>query len=201
MRPDDHRDTDRPVVRVDHGPSDHREGGGSDRRPHPARIPVRLSRAGLSLLLLLALGGGLGTADRLCGVVAPEEALQAFTFGGPDDDGADIGGSAFRVWLLNQSRLPQRLLGVDSPLGDAPLLRDGVRVGLPLTVPAGGSTAGTFPLGGTTAPQSFSLPVTIALACGSPRVTGLDDTVYLTFDAGPGTPRQQARVEGSFGRC
>ncbi len=139
--------------------------------------------------------------DRLCGVLPPEQALQAYTLGGPGDGGDGTRGNALRVELLNQSRLPQRLLGVASPLGDAAILRDGVPLTLPLTIPAGGSTTGTFPLGGTTPPQTFSLPVTIVIACGSPRVTGVDPDVYLSFDAGAGTARQQTNVQGSFGHC
>ncbi len=151
--------------------------------------------------------------DRLCGLVPPEQALQALqvaqpytanqpdTGGQPDQGVPAGGGNAVRVLLENVSRLPQRLLGVDTPLGETTVLHNGVPLALPATLPAGGATTGTFPLGGATPPDTFTYPVTVVIRCGSSRVTGPSTTLYVSFDAGPGTARQQTNVQGNFGRC
>lgn len=138
--------------------------------------------------------------DRVCGVVPAEEALLAYALPSDDEDGARLEGShafAVQLALANVTRSPQRVVSIDSPLGATTVEQDGKPLPLPFTVPTG-----TFPVGGSNSPGHSILEATVVVACGSSRVTGPDNTVYVSFDASPGTPRQRTEVDGSsFGRC
>lgn len=137
--------------------------------------------------------------DRACAVVAPEQALVVEAFAGdPPVVGPDpsSGSTAMlTVRVDNRSVLPQRLLGLETPLGTVTTEREGVGLDLPLTVP--GVTPPTLRNSTIRAQSVFTVLVT----CARPLEAGRTPTVFVTFDAGPGTPRQRTLVQGTLGRC
>ena len=138
----------------------------------------------------LRLGGAAfqSSLDRLCGVVPPGEAVLAY------GDGTRSTDTGFEVDVLIdvQSRVDQRVLGVEAPEGvGAVLLEDGAPVPLPLAlegVPPEGRDPSTF------AAPRYVLAVDYPQDCEALRELLLGQSLVLRFDAGEGSQAQWVQV-------
>ncbi len=141
--------------------------------------------------------------DRACGVVPAEQAVTAEAVTGASGTDAPTRPTVtptgtivtLAVRVDNHSVLPQRVLRLETPLGTATVERDGEPLRLPLTLL--GVSAPTLGTNAVRAQTWFTAVVT----CVPQLAAGTAPTVFLTFDAGPGTARQQTVVQGTTGAC